>query len=531
LLAAAALVAAGCAASMVPASASPAVSVASVTPPTGPVVGGGHVVIAGSGFDATAIVTIGGTVSSAVTVVSSTVLTATVPAGVGGAVDVKVTDAAGTATLSGGYTYVAAPFGPPPTVASLSSTVWANPASTPIVITGANFAASAQVLVAGVPAGSVTVTGPTSLSFIPPALPAGTVQVAITNPDGQEATTSLSIGLAISGTYPSNISAGSGFINNGVSTSTGTSLITVTGNGFGPGIVVTLFGQPLTKVKVISPTVLTGVTPAALAGSDQLVATLGALVSPPLLVNVVPAGAAPSTVTGVTPASGVPGTVVALVGQNFDQYTQVYFDGVPATAITRNSATSMSVIVPSHAVGPVDLALTNGGGTTATLANGFAVVGDNASATATFSATLPPGPCVVLVSGTSVSFGPVAAGVTTPSTGNVSTAIQNCSTPAQTEVLYGTVSPASNGIGGTVSPAVGTATVPGTDEFRYAFGYTNSANQSVSTAANGTALTQLLTIPASAAPTSLTHSLQLGSINAGNIGTTFSVNILFTATF
>ncbi|MFF4656249.1 IPT/TIG domain-containing protein [Streptomyces sp. NPDC001381] len=78
----------------------------SITPATGPVVGGTPVVIVGTNL-AGATVTIGGVPATSVVVdVTGTILTAVTPAGVAGNAAVVVTTPAGSATVAGGFTYM-----------------------------------------------------------------------------------------------------------------------------------------------------------------------------------------------------------------------------------------------------------------------------------------------------------------------------------------------------------------------------------------------------------------------------------------
>jgi len=90
----------------------PAVTLTSVTPGSGSSSGGATVTLTGTGFQAngaagTDTVMVGGVAATSVLDVSDTTIMCTVPAGVVGARDVTVTNANGSATLGGGYTYIA----------------------------------------------------------------------------------------------------------------------------------------------------------------------------------------------------------------------------------------------------------------------------------------------------------------------------------------------------------------------------------------------------------------------------------------
>jgi len=84
----------------------PAPTVSTISPASGTTAGGTTVSITGTGFFAGATVSLGGTAATGVTVVSSTSITATVPAHAAGAVTVTVSNTDGqSGNLTNGYTY------------------------------------------------------------------------------------------------------------------------------------------------------------------------------------------------------------------------------------------------------------------------------------------------------------------------------------------------------------------------------------------------------------------------------------------
>jgi hypothetical protein len=84
----------------------PAPTVTGISPASGTTLGGTAVTITGTSFVSGAMVTIGGTAATGVTVVNATTITATTPAGAAGAKDVVVTTPDGSGTLTGGFTYI-----------------------------------------------------------------------------------------------------------------------------------------------------------------------------------------------------------------------------------------------------------------------------------------------------------------------------------------------------------------------------------------------------------------------------------------
>ncbi|MFD7830697.1 IPT/TIG domain-containing protein [Streptomyces sp. MJM8645] len=83
----------------------PPPTITSVLPSGGPAAGGTVVTITGTNLDGTSAVTFGGTAGTGLTIVSDTVVKVTVPAKAAGAVDIVLTDDAGTVTKTSGFTY------------------------------------------------------------------------------------------------------------------------------------------------------------------------------------------------------------------------------------------------------------------------------------------------------------------------------------------------------------------------------------------------------------------------------------------
>ena len=84
----------------------PAPTVSSVSPTSGPAVGGTGVTITGANFVSGATVTFGGTAATSVVVTNSTTITATTPAHAAGAVTVVVTNPGYADRESGEWLYV-----------------------------------------------------------------------------------------------------------------------------------------------------------------------------------------------------------------------------------------------------------------------------------------------------------------------------------------------------------------------------------------------------------------------------------------
>jgi hypothetical protein len=91
-------------------------------------------------------------------------------------------------TLSNGYTYVSP--NPPPTVGSISPGSGTTNGGTPVSVGGTGFLSGATVSLGGTPATNVNVVSSTSITATTAAHAAGSVNVVVTNSDGQSGTLS-----------------------------------------------------------------------------------------------------------------------------------------------------------------------------------------------------------------------------------------------------------------------------------------------------------------------------------------------------
>ncbi len=162
----------------------PAPTVSSISPAAGTVNGGTPISIVGTGFIAGATATLGGSAATGITVVSSTLITATSPAHSAGAVAVVVTNPD---TQSGsklnGFTYTAP--SPAPTVSAINPISGSSTGGTSVIITGTGFLTGATVSLGGTAATGSTVNSSTSLTAVTAAHAAGVVNVVVTNSDSQ----------------------------------------------------------------------------------------------------------------------------------------------------------------------------------------------------------------------------------------------------------------------------------------------------------------------------------------------------------
>ena len=293
-------------------------TVSAVSPALGATAGGLGITISGSGFTAGAGVTIGGVAASGVAVASATSITATTPAHGAGSADIVVTNPDGQAgRLTAGFNYQV-PASPPPAVTAVGPSSGPVAGGTSVTISGSGFTAGATVSFGSAAASAVSVASGTSITAMAPAGSAGSVDLVVTNPDGQ--TGRLTGGYAYVGSAPppppppaavaptvSGISPASG-------TTAGGTAVTVTGTGFAAGATVSFGGTAASGVVVSSATSITATAPAHAAGGVDVVVTntdgqngrlsggftYNAPAPPPgtvVVITITSAGVSPSSVT------------------------------------------------------------------------------------------------------------------------------------------------------------------------------------------------------------------------------------------
>ncbi|MER7282877.1 IPT/TIG domain-containing protein [Dactylosporangium sp. NPDC000244] len=164
-----------------------------------------------------------------------------------------------------------------------------------------------------------------------------------------------------------------GTVSPATGTAAGGTTVTITGTGFTGATAVTFNGSDATFT-VDSPTQITAVTPAGLAGPATVQVAVGACVSsvsggtftytpviPPIVIPPLPLPPIASSVApGSGPAAG--GTAVTITGTYLSGASGVTFGGA-AASITANTATSITATTPAHAPGTVDVAVATPFGT------------------------------------------------------------------------------------------------------------------------------------------------------------------------
>ncbi|MFL6212262.1 MAG: IPT/TIG domain-containing protein [Blastocatellia bacterium] len=374
-------------------------NVISATPARASGKGGATLQINGAGFVPGAMVTVGGAPATNATVMSTTLITATVPAHKAGAADIVVTNPDGqSARLASGFTFIEPPLLPAPTLTAIAPASGAT--GTPVIISGTGFTAGSTVTFDGVAAGAVTVNSYTSISAVAPAHAAGAVNVSVQTPQDQSST--LANAFTFTGGPPPAPAPTITAVSPNSGSADGGTTVTISGTGFTSGAVVTFDGAMAANVSVVNATTVSATTPPHSAGAVEVVITnrdgqSGRLangyryVQPP---------AAPPLIARVSPDNGqtAGGTSVTITGTNFVTGATVLIGGASAANVVVNSSTTISAKTPSHAAGAADVVVTNPDGQSATLAAGF-----------TYQA--PPAPAPTL-SNVAPNNGPTAGGTT-----------------------------------------------------------------------------------------------------------------------
>jgi hypothetical protein len=207
---------------------------------SGSAAGGYSVTVNGSGLSGATGVFFGGVAATSFSVSSDGSLTAVVPAGAVGTVDVTVTAPGGSSATSSSdqFTYTAASA---PTVTGVSPNTGTTAGGGTVTITGTHFTGATAVNFGTVAAAGFTVNSDTSITATAPPEAAGTVDVTVTTAGGTSATSSADhfTVTATSAPVVSGVTGSSG-------DAAGGEVVTVTGSGFTGATAVSFGTTPAT---------------------------------------------------------------------------------------------------------------------------------------------------------------------------------------------------------------------------------------------------------------------------------------------
>lgn len=409
----------------------PAPVITSVSPSSGPQGGGTSITITGSGFVPGSLVLIGNTPAILPVVLDDTTLTATTPAGALGAQDLMVIGPRSTAgTLAGGFTYGSSP---DPELTAISPVSGAVTGGTTVTLTVANIGVTPTVTFNGVAATSVVLVDPTTVTCVTPGMPAtdATADVVVTvggrsatladgftwelrapeNPSGTQAGLAYAyhrVGGPLVPTFDSLTPFSTG-IRAAPGITPGTNpfearndtwsvryrgYLTVPSDGFYTLYTASDDGSRLYigQTLVVDNNFAQGVTERSgqiglSAGSHLLTLEFAQggggfgfyvrWLGPGLAKADIPASAFSTDPTPVVgsltvvngPQSG--GTALTISGSGFTSSATVSFGGTTAVDIVVVDSNTITCVTPSHAVGVVDVVVTNPTGVSGTLVGGF----------------------------------------------------------------------------------------------------------------------------------------------------------------
>lgn len=369
----------------------------SISPASGPLLGGTRVTINGTNLQGTTKVTFGGVQGTQITQISSTQLIVTAPRSqTPGAAEVRVETPGGISVDGPSFVY-----GDDlrPEITAISPPTGPLAGGTSVTLTGTNFTGTTKVVFGNVQAPSFAIVSATELTVIAPmGVSPAAVDVKVTNPYGTSAG-----GVKFTYTPPTAAPVVTA-VNPPSGQMAGGEKITILGQNL-EGSTVVKFGTATGKsVKVLSPTQLEVTAPMGLDGA----VTVDVLVTNPAGTSVVATAArytyqvpALPAVTELAPPAGpLEGRSVQVKGNNLAGASKVLVGTLEVTP-TSVTDTTLTVAVPASATaGTVDIRVVTPGGTSSAVPQSV------------FTYQNPP-----TVATISPDAGPVAGGITVTITG------------------------------------------------------------------------------------------------------------------
>jgi hypothetical protein len=298
---------------------------------------GASITITGFGFDNTSVVRFNGVPISAngFSLDSETSLRASVPSG---STTGKITVTTGNVTLSSAQNFTVIQ---PPVVRTFSPS--SGPVGTQVVITGSNFD-NAKVKLNGMAIGtSLNVTANTISFNVPTGASSGPISIETVAGSVSTGTFTVIPPPVITSINPTAGAVGSMIVINGTALDQATS-VQINGTEFG-----------LSNFRYLSNSLIAKIPVGATSGTITVTTPAGSATSVDRFT------VAPS-ISSFSPASGPVGTPVTINGNNFENATGVFFNGISAT-FTLKSATSIEANVPTARTGTIAVTTAAGRGT------------------------------------------------------------------------------------------------------------------------------------------------------------------------
>jgi hypothetical protein len=402
----------------------PAPTITSISPPTGSIGGSTLVTITGTNFTLGATISLGGTDCNFVNVLSSTQIQCQTGAHAQGLVALSIINLDGqTYTKPSAFTYQAAP-----TVASVLPSAGALAGGTSIIITGTGFAAGATVNLGITACTSPTIISSAQISCVTPANALGSVDVIVTNADGQFGTLSSGYAYQAAPTLTA-ISPQFGPLAGGTT-------LTLTGTGFKTGATISIGGSPCGSVSIASLTSATCVTTAHAQGTVTATFTnrdgQAASLSSGFSYTAQPA----PTLSAVSPPIGHTsgGRTITITGTGFLTGATVSIGGSNCASVSVASSTSLTCVTTAHSAATVDIVLTNGDLQQSTLVGQYTYTAVPAPSLISISPAIgnPAGGTYVTLTGSGFQLNAVVTvgGGTCTSPSVLSQSSMTCFTPA-----------------------------------------------------------------------------------------------------
>lgn len=338
-----------------------AVVINALSPASGPLAGGGRVIVEGDGFDPSCTLSFGEVVADPALCLLLTTrsFSCQLPAGVEpGSVDVTISCASGVGQLEGGFTYFS-----PISLAGISPTTGPTEGGTDIVLTGGSFTSGMVATIGGRHVVNLTIAedGLSATAKTPPG--AGRADVVVIDAFGRSTLPlafSFTSSLALDAVTPSVASPGD--------------VVELLGSGFAESNGVVVAAEVADTVasrnnlisdrrqRVVVPAVPAGLQDVGVRRNAETVSLNDALV-----VLGDPTGSFAVTAVVPTTADVGGGDVVTVVGEGFATATSVSFDGVLGTDLVVVNDRQLRVTAPAHASGAVDVVVALADTSTSTL--------------------------------------------------------------------------------------------------------------------------------------------------------------------
>ena len=336
----------------------PAPAVGSVNRPSGPTAGGNLVAITGTNLAQVSAVSFGGTPAASFLSLGNTLLSAAVPPGAAGTVDVTVTTPGGTSATGANdqYTYVAQPV-----VTGVGPGAGPTAGGTSVTITGTHLTGALSASFAGTSVPIASIVSDSEVTATAPPGAAGTVDVTVTTAGGPSATSAADAYIYVAAPNVAGLTPASG------PTGGGTPVI-ISGTNLAGASAVTFGATAATGFVVNSASKITAIAPPGSVGAVDVTVTTAGGTSATGAADQYSYTLAPS-VTAISPAGGPTsgGNMVTITGANLGGATSVRFGGNAATNVVAGT-TQVTATAPAGAAGLVDVTVTTPNGTSATSA-------------------------------------------------------------------------------------------------------------------------------------------------------------------